>query len=385
MKLNEIKQIFEAVSDSADTWLSKYTLENLDKYPSDAVVEELLSEYPYDGGTIYRGLNFQDKEQWEKFKEHTKNLTVLETGSISSWTPSKKEAFPFAITRPTYFLDRELMQAESTKNKNVDYMIGHVGVILKTTIGPNAAIDVRKSPHSKESEVILPAGVYKIEVDDKHIPFMRGITKENVKEQFMAISSIKNHTMDSKKFNHIMFHYKDFDIEMRKHLYTLVADSIDDIKFHVDISDDYDYDYDYGNYTDRIPGIDIGWNVPTTFFVYYAMLLPGDQQKADKIILQTLKLIDADFKQKLKDSGIDESKKFNVRINPSILMALKIERFEKSVSFLKYIRQLIGSRYNKLNSYASVKEINQIKDPKERQAAIEKMAKNILQTLSQFR
>ena len=80
-----------------------------------------------------------------------------------------------------------------------------------------------------------------------------------------------------------MFHYKDFDIEMRKHLYTLVADSIDDIKFHVDISDDYDYDY--GNYTDRIPGIDIGWNVPTTFFVYYAMLLPGDQQKADKIKL----------------------------------------------------------------------------------------------------
>lgn len=381
MLLREIKQINESVSDSADTWLSKYTLENLDKYPSESVLNELLEEYPFDGGTLYRGLNFANKEQWEEFKQQTDNLTKLETGSISSWATDKRETFAFAVTRPTYFLDRELMQAESTKNKNIDYMIGHVGVILKTNVGAGVGIDVRKSPHSKESEVILKPGTYKIDVATKHIPFMRSITKENVKEQFMKITDIKNDTFNSKKFSHIMFHYKDFDNEMRKHLYELIADSIDNVKYYVNISDEND-DYNFGT---RIPNISIGWNIPITFFTYYAMLLPADQTKADKIIMKTLKEIDNAFKTELEESGIESSKKFMSKIDPSIVLALKVEAYEKSATFMKTLRRLIGDRYNQLNSYETVRAINNIEDPKERQKAIAQMTKDAVQTLSQFK
>ena len=381
MLLREIKQINESVSDSADTWLSKYTLENLDKYPSSSVLDELLEEYPFDGGTLYRGLNFADIEQWEEFKQQTDNLTKLETGSISSWSTDKRETFAFAVTRPTYFLDRELMQAESTKDKNIDYMIGHVGVILKTNVGAGVGIDVRKSPHSKESEVILKPGTYKIDVDTKHIPFMRSITKENVKEQFMKITDIKNDTFNSKKFSHIMFHYKDFDNEMRKHLYELIADSIDNVKYYVNISDEND-DYNFGT---KIPNISIGWNIPITFFTYYAMLLPADQTKADKIIMKTLKEIDNAFKTELEESGIESSKKFMSKIDPSIVLALKVEAYEKSSTFMKTLRHLIGDRYNKLNSYETVRTINNIEDPKERQKAIAQMTKDVVQTLSQFK
>jgi hypothetical protein len=136
-------------------------------------------------------MNFDTSAKWEKFKEDTSNLTKLETGSISSWTPTKATAFPFAITRPTYFLNSELMQAEGKKRKDKDYMIGHAGVVLKIKVSKGVGIDIRRSKFSKEDEVILPAGSYSIEVEDEHIPFMRGITPENFKKEFLSIKSIK--------------------------------------------------------------------------------------------------------------------------------------------------------------------------------------------------
>lgn len=44
----------------------------------------------------------------------------------------------------------------------------------------------------------------------------------------------------------------------------------------------------------------------------------------------------------------------------------------------------VGQRYNDLNSYEKIKAINKITDPREKNNAMEKMAKDVVQALRQL-
>lgn len=362
--------------DSAEKWLSDYTLQGMDKWPSADVVETLQDRYGYKGGKLYRGLNFRDKEQWEQFLADTENGTKLTTGGISSWSPSEREARSFAITRPTYFLNRELMQDEDTKNKNKDYMIGHAGVIMTLTVGPDIGIDVSKSNHGKETEVIMPGGEYTIEIHKTMKPFKSSITNDNFKQEFMSIKSIKgdDNKHAQQKFEHIMFHYKEFDEQMSHHLFGLITESLD-VKHYVAIHETANYK------DDKELEIVVQWNIPVSFFYYYDLLLPSDRKQIDSKLTDTVDMLDDDYLAKIANYDLTTTK-FDIRVSRSLQLAMQMERVQPK--FIRHIRNTIGNRYAKMNSRENVRSINNIKDPEAKMDAIRKMASDIEQLLKQI-
>jgi hypothetical protein len=361
--------------DSAEQWLSDYTLQGMNRWPNAETVETLQQRYGYDGGTLYRGLNFKDKEQWDKFLVDTANGKKLLTGGISSWSPNEHEAKSFAITRPTYFLNRELMQDEDDKKKNKDYMIGHAGVILTTTIGKDVGIDVSKSKHGKETEVILPKGDYNITFHKVMMPFKSTITNDNFREEFMSIKSINGQDSEHarQKFEHIMFHYNDFDEEMSSHLFKLITSSLN-IKHYVEIEERRMWD-------DVTLEINVQWNIPESFFYYYELLLPEDRAQIDNQLADVIESIDDEYKKKITNYDLTKIK-FETRVTHSLQLAIQLEHVKPE--FIRHIRNTIGNRYANLNSIENVRSINKIKDPKAKHDAIQQMAKELEQLLRQI-
>ena len=371
------KEFLRESRDDADEWLSSYTLENIDKYPTKEIRQTLLTRYPYEGGTLYRGLNFESEEQYNKFLEETENGTKMKSGSISSWTPHVRESRSFAITRPTYFLNHSLMQAESQKNKDRDFMIGHAGVILETTVGEGVGIDVSKSKHGKETEVILVPGNYDINIYKTFIPFMKSINEKNVKQEFLSIKDISGNDekIDAQKFEHIMFRFKDFDSEMSSHLFKLLSKTLSNPKFVVDVEEQVDFG-GHG-WDSKLTQIDIMWNISNAFFLYYNLLHESDRAKIDLIVKKLIKQMDSEFQEKTKD--LDWAKtKVRVRVSPSIQYAAQNEHINPT--FLKKIYKGSGERYNALNSLDSVRAINKLPADK-RQDAIRQMTNDIMQAL----
>jgi hypothetical protein len=171
-----------------------------------------------------------------------------------------------------------------------------------------------------------------------------------------------------------MFHYKEIDDDIKAHLFKLIAKPLDDVKIAVEKEKRYDFDNVY-------PRFVIGWNIPAQVFVFYDLLLPEHKQKVDKIVRKTLKSIDDKFDEVIKDTDF-EGEKFDLEIYPAIQLAIQSGRYE--VKFDDKMRKIIGKKYQSINSYANVKQINQIKDPKERSKAIEKMSKDITHLLKQI-
>lgn len=71
--LNTYMRIFEIADDhraltKAESRLSKYTYDGQTSL-STADFEELVDMYPFDGGTLYRGVHFDTKEEYLDFKK----------------------------------------------------------------------------------------------------------------------------------------------------------------------------------------------------------------------------------------------------------------------------------------------------------------------------
>lgn len=157
--------------DSANKALYKYTADGFTHISSDDF-KKLVKDYPYGGGTIYRGLYFKEDKKLDEFLELVKT-GKLDLGSQSSWTPSKSTAEEFARTEKSYFPTLDMMQSAQAVSKAGDFMGGAGGVIIKTTIGPNIGIDVNKTNYAKESEVLLPSGEYTVEIVKELKPFVK--------------------------------------------------------------------------------------------------------------------------------------------------------------------------------------------------------------------
>ena len=151
--------------DHYDQWLAKYTYENLDKWPSEDIRDELAHRYPItEPRMIYRGLNFREKEKFDAFMETIKD-GVLVTQGISSWGTKSDAVEQFAVTQPSYYLDRDTMKAHDAAGKEREYVTGYRGIILRVTAQPGQAIDVNKSRLGHEDEIILLPGRYKVAVE----------------------------------------------------------------------------------------------------------------------------------------------------------------------------------------------------------------------------
>lgn len=152
---------WQDISDPADRWLAKYTYEGLDRWPSKQIIGVLLDRYPAMPGMIYRGMNFDTKEDYDAF---VAQLPTLKTSGITSWTKHEKAAEQFAVTKPSYFLDLSVMQAYGKQQQEGERLSGYRGLILAMQIGDHEAIDVNLSKLGHESEVILPAGQYEVRI-----------------------------------------------------------------------------------------------------------------------------------------------------------------------------------------------------------------------------
>ena len=115
----------------ADKALYNYTLNPMHIYEVHGEFDELLSLYANKKSmTVYRGLNFETKEKYDKFISNIQDGNI-NIKNISSWTPHKKTAEQFAVTRPSYmeFMDSENMKLISAARKNHERVVGYRGDI----------------------------------------------------------------------------------------------------------------------------------------------------------------------------------------------------------------------------------------------------------------
>jgi len=132
---------------------------------SDNTVKELIRQYGNEEPlTLYRGLNFKHKDDYERFTNSIQDgVLILDT--MSSWSRDREEALNFAITRPIFNIDKELSTDTDIAKSQDEAMVGYKGIILKTAISSNTGVDTSKAGIASEDEVILPSGQYSVEYE----------------------------------------------------------------------------------------------------------------------------------------------------------------------------------------------------------------------------
>jgi hypothetical protein len=221
-----IFELFEArnwqdIDDSADSWLAEFTYENRNKYPGNNKLEILLKRYPFDGGKLYRGMNFRTEEDWNTFYKSIKNGVMI-TNSVTSWSIDKLTVNQFAQTRPSYNLDAITMKLYSDAEKKGEEITGYCGIIIETDVGPGCGIDVNKSNLGHESEVILVPGSYNVKID--RLKKFEEMMNDNVDfNQVILNSTIDDFNSDNKNFvKYILKHYgKELSVPAQTHIFNL--------------------------------------------------------------------------------------------------------------------------------------------------------------------
>lgn len=123
--------------------------------------DTLIDHYPNDDSIVYRGLNFNTEESYNKF---VNSLPTVTTDTITSWTSSYDEALVFASIAPQNLEQMSLDKAISiyNKEKEKEKISGFAGVIISMRVEKGQGIDIGKSKVSLEDEILLPSGTYKV-------------------------------------------------------------------------------------------------------------------------------------------------------------------------------------------------------------------------------
>ena len=340
--------------DQSDHWLSEFTDQGMNNWPDQLIVDDLLRKYPFGGGVLYRGMNFDTEGGWEKFLEVSNNGELFVSGGVSSWTRRESTATNFAITRPTYYLNRELMEAESRKRRDNDYMIGAAGVVLMIHIDPSSSIDVNKSRHHKEDEVILPPGTYKAKIHKVFRPFTHAINIDNYSSELRHIDEISSE-FNRKKFDHIVNRFNDFSESDSRHMFKLLVSQANSVETQVSV--EMTRDNVSVNSREQIPQIYIGWTISDDFFAHYDKFLSEDRALVDEHI--STACIEIDEKFKSKTQNIDwENSPFYLSIDRSVTSAISSSKAD--FEFIDKVNAGIGCFYRSLNSVDNLRKINDL-------------------------
>lgn len=143
--------------DSLDKELYNYVRNELKIYSKESI-SHLLTRYPNNEKvTIYRGLNFLKKDDYDNFiKKILINNSHYDYHEISSFSKDFKTAEDFAYFQKTYFPTEETFLLESYKNLFHENMYGYRGVVVEIEIEKGQGIDLDHFEHGLESEVIIP-------------------------------------------------------------------------------------------------------------------------------------------------------------------------------------------------------------------------------------
>lgn len=369
-------------------WLSSFIYNGYDnRDESPALLADLAEAYPF-SGTIYDGINFTTKADYDEFLDQTKNGSELTTTEVTKWRIERQHAMRYANGENSYYGQYYGTKPgpDQIKHDNHDFMTGAAGVVVKLIATNGEVIDVtaEKEYESKGVVALLP-GTYKIQIIEENLPFVDTVNAKNFRDKFLAIVSLKHDESDKKTrqlFDHIMFNYDQFDTEMSEHLAYLLFDSMN-VKWDVSVRD---HGHSYSSYfkdKKNALRIELNWNIPEAFFYYHTLLLSKDSEKMEAQMKKILSAIDRDFREKTQeiDWAHDD---WEISIGKSLLAATKLTQYEEHVNFISFLKSKVKLVYNYLNSYEETKRINSIEDHQEKQNAIRALGKHIASTLSQL-
>lgn len=367
-----LEEIYSDNSDleDYDKALSAYTLNPMELYKIHKYFDELMYHYANEKQiTIYRGLNFETKEQYDEFVSSIKNGKV-HFKRISSWSPDKSEATSFAITRPSYmeFMDSDNMKAISLARKNHEHVVGYRGIILKTKIEPNTGIDVRRSKFSKESEIILPAGTYKVSFENKLKNSDRMGEYKNLLDAVM--DAIKENSDNSTSFlEHIIMHHHEKFTDVEK---TILGNHF--LKIKVDHMVEYSKPLSFINKDGTIEYYLTSDNIAKK---YAHVFLEKDIDAFYKKYKPVLRKLYNDL-EKMTAEYPDA----NIKNMSTADITTIFKKCGEEVLYKKF-NVLLGKKLVKLTSHDKTKEINSLSG-KEQAKAINKLKDDLLAALKAF-
>ncbi len=134
---------------------------------SNEIFNRMLNEWPNkEKITVYRGMNFSKKEDYDDFIKNIKKNNGYISIAAPGFSQSYETAYEFAISQKTYFPTQEIMKEEEKRRLLKETISGYCGVMLSIEIEEGSAIDVDLSGEGIESEVLLrPNFVYNCQIE----------------------------------------------------------------------------------------------------------------------------------------------------------------------------------------------------------------------------
>lgn len=381
MKIHELleAQDYQKIKDPSLKWLAQYTYENLNKWPGAHIVEDLLARFPCDAGTIYRGMNFYTQEKYEEFINQFKGAqtAMIEFGSITSWSESKTAAEQFAVTQPTYFLNREVMVAHGEMQAQKERLSGYRGIILSMQVAQGEGIDVNKSGVGHESEVILPPGVHAITIHEQIKKYAHQIADKEVDINQailnMPPSDMKRTRTDAfTLFDYVMHHHvQELNSRARDHLFQLFKPTPNTEIFVYKSEPSFSYGEVLAN--------KVQFHYWTPCYFLFELYMKGVFEKpahvnyiknlAKRIIKQALPVF---------EKNLVPAEHLDMRLIKQVAQIAGAED-----QFSRMLRNTVGTEYQRLQDEG--RQINRIKNPQEQEQALRVHTEKLQQLFSKMR
>ena len=310
--------------------------------------------------TIYRGLNFIEESEYNKFFNSIKT-GIYTDKSISSWTPIKSVAKAFASTSPTYmeFMDTKQASVIDLARKQGEKVIGYRGIILKTTIKPGVGIDLTEYEKSAESEVILPPGSYKIEYEEV-LTYKDQLVNQTINELLTSIKkSDKEEFQNASNYLFKNFSPNDISNDIKDRLYNEFMNS--SFFYKVKVNEDY--------FTNK-KSLEVFISLPDP-----KLLKWFNPSKVSKLEIKSKKAL-KDLLKEIKSKFTDDIEKVNWNRSVSWWINKLGLNKEYSDALSKSI-----DKYNNLSSRETLNKINKLPS-RERQKAIKDYMNQLKDSLS---
>lgn len=185
--------------------------------------DSLRREHPFEGGTVYRGLNFRSPKEYLEFRRSIKN-GYMESDQISSWGRTLETGQQFARSPQVFQVTASVL----SQYDPLERVNGFVGIVVAVEVGANVGIRVDYA----EDEVILPPGRYKIKETIIEKKWKHMVSKIDINAEVLDILANPD-TLDYTRLR-ALFRYKGGDLfdEVRVKIIDSVA-NVDPSQFKV--------------------------------------------------------------------------------------------------------------------------------------------------------
>lgn len=337
--------------------------------------EELLKRYGNKKKLrLYRGLNFDTKEDFDNFIDTLNDGEITISSRATSWTRDKETAEQFAQTKPSYmeYMSREKMQQISTQEKELEYVVGYRGVILEIDVDQGQGIDTSLTDFKAEDEIIITKGTFKCKY--------HSVLKNSDRIKQMGIQALLNEITSKVKMNN-----RDHTL-----LSKILRDHRDQLTPDMKriLAKYYLFDK---------PKPKLSYTIVTRDGHSYSDIRPRFHEKGTLLIdLRVPKILMTDIDLFLKsdiEQYVSEYKDEHKKVIQEVLKIVEESNYEQIVhttnSFLqtwmdmlgmggdyKKLHRAVGIKYNQQNKQSSIDNINKLQG-KEKDKALDDLVKSM--------